>query len=388
MNEFANSKILIVDDEEANTVLLEKLLKGEGYLSLETLHQSSRFFKTFYDFQPDLVLLDLNMPEVNGFEILTALREAEKDIFIPVLVLTAQLDKETRHQALNCGANDFLSKPFDLMEVCFRIKNLLEARRLHLQIKEQNRILEEKVLERTAALETSHEQLLHAEKLTALGKLAASISHEFNNPILGIRNILEQIQSSMPLKGEMGELVELAIKESSRVMNLATKLKQFYRPSSGEAVPLDIHDILEDMIVLKKKDFAGKKIKLVKNYGSNLPKIHVVEDQLKQVILNLLQNSEESIETDNGVITITTSARDNQLELKVEDNGGGIHPTHLKNIFEPFFTTKSDVKGTGLGLFVSYGIIKRLGGDIQCASEVGKGTVFTMTLPIGRPDPA
>ncbi|NIV72164.1 hypothetical protein GWN26_07895 [Candidatus Saccharibacteria bacterium] len=192
----------------------------------------------------------------------------------------------------------------------------------------------------------------------------------------------------MPLKGEMGELVELAIKESSRVMNLATKLKQFYRPSSGEAVPLDIHDILEDMIVLKKKDFAGKKIKLVKNYGSNLPKIHVVEDQLKQVILNLLQNSEESIETDNGVITITTSARDNQLELKVEDNGGGIHPTHLKNIFEPFFTTKSDVKGTGLGLFVSYGIIKRLGGDIQCASEVGKGTVFTMTLPIGRPDPA
>lgn len=382
MNDFAHSKILIVDDEMPNIMLLERLLKNEGYNSIQAVEHSPDFFKVFESYNPDLILLDLNMPEVDGFQILSRLKEFEIDSFLPVLVLTAQMDMDIRLKALECGAHDFLNKPFDLGEVSFRIHNLLETRYLHNQIKDQNRILEEKVRQRTAQLEASHDQLLHSEKLSALGKLAASISHEFNNPILGIRNILEQIQSSVSLDSEFKELVQLAIRESSRVMDLATKLKQFYRPSTGNMTLLDLHVILDDMIVLKNKNFLEKKIKLVKQYSTQLPKIKAVEDQLKQVILNLLQNAEESYSPEGGTLEVSTDQTDSGVEIKIKDAGCGIAEQHVKNIFEPFFTTKSAVKGTGLGLFVSYGIIKRHGGDIRCDSAPGKGTVFTISLPL------
>lgn len=382
MYDYTHSKILIVDDELANIMLLEKLLNNEGYHSIQAVDHSPDFFKVFQKFDPDLVLLDLYMPELDGFEILTQLKKMEMETFLPVLVLTAQGDMGTRHKALDYGAHDFLNKPFDLVEVSFRIRNLLNIRHLHNQIRDQNLILEEKVRERSAELTASHDQLLHAEKLSALGKLAASIAHEFNNPILGIRNILEQIHSRVPLNDELEELVQLAIKESSRVMNLATKLKQFYRPSSGKLTTIDLHSILNDMIILKKKDFLEKKIKLTKQYYPELPKIEGVEDQLKQVILNLLQNAEESITEKEGAIEISTNHRNSAVEVQIRDTGCGIPPQHVKNIFEPFFTTKSEVKGTGLGLFVSYGIMKTHGGDLKCESQPGKGTLFTLTLPL------
>ncbi|MDH5762247.1 MAG: response regulator [Nitrospinota bacterium] len=385
MTEYFDSKILIVDDEPPNILLLEKLLKKEGYCNIRALDHSPKFLEVFQEFEPDLVLLDINMPEVDGFEILFQLREIQVDSFLPVLVLTAQMDMETRLKALDCGAHDFLNKPFDLGEVSFRIRNLLETRRLHNLIKDQNRSLEQKVRERTAELEASHAYLLHSEKLSAVGKLAASISHEFNNPILGIRNILEQVSSSVSLDSELEELVQLAIRESSRVMDLATKLKQFYRPSTDQLISLDLHSILDDMIVLKKKDFIEKKIELVKRYAPDLPNVQVVEDQLKQVILNLLQNAEESITGERGRIEISTNHIDSQVEVQIRDTGCGISAQHVKNIFEPFFTTKSAVKGTGLGLFVSYGIIKRHGGDISCTSQPGEGTLFTLTLPLPLP---
>jgi signal transduction histidine kinase len=382
VTEYFDSKILIVDDEPPNILLLEKFLKQEGYFNIRALEHSPEFLEVFQDFEPDLVLLDINMPEVDGFEILSQLKEMQVDSFLPVLVLTAQIDMETRLKALDCGAHDFLNKPFDLGEVSFRIRNLLETRRLHNLIKDQNRVLEQKVRERTAELEASHAYLLHSEKLSAVGKLAASISHEFNNPILGIRNILEQVSSSVSLDSELEELVNLAIRESSRVMELATKLKQFYRPTTDQLISLDLHSILDDMIVLKKKDFLEKKIKLVKRYAPDLPNVQVVEDQLKQVILNLLQNAEESITGETGSIEILTNHIDSQVEVQIKDTGCGISAQHVSNIFEPFFTTKSAVKGTGLGLFVSYGIIKRHGGDITCTSQSGKGTLFTLTLPL------
>jgi len=385
VTEYFDSKILIVDDEPPNILLLEKLLKKEGYCNIRALDHSPKFLEVFQEFEPDLVLLDINMPEVDGFEILFQLREIQVDSFLPVLVLTAQMDMETRLKALDCGAHDFLNKPFDLGEVSFRIRNLLETRRLHNLIKDQNRSLEQKVRERTAELEASHAYLLHSEKLSAVGKLAASISHEFNNPILGIRNILEQVSSSVSLDSELEELVQLAIRESSRVMDLATKLKQFYRPSTDQLISLDLHSILDDMIVLKKKDFIEKKIELVKRYAPDLPNVQVVEDQLKQVILNLLQNAEESITGERGRIEISTNHIDSQVEVQIRDTGCGISAQHVKNIFEPFFTTKSAVKGTGLGLFVSYGIIKRHGGDISCTSQPGEGTLFTLTLPLPLP---
>jgi PleD family two-component response regulator len=136
------------------------------------------------------VLLDLLMPVMDGYEVMEKLNEIERDSSTPVLVLSAQTDPEARLRALKLGAKDFTNKPLDLSEIQQRIKNMLEVRMLYNQVLRQNTELEQIVQERTRELETSLRQLMHAEKLSAVGKMAAAICHEFNNPILGIRNIL------------------------------------------------------------------------------------------------------------------------------------------------------------------------------------------------------
>lgn len=387
------SKILIVDDELTNVQLLEKVLQHEGYGSYQSVTDPRRALETCRSFEPDLILLDLNMPEMDGFEVMEQLKRIETNPYLPVLVLTAQTDLETRLRALRLGARDYVSKPFDISEVCSRIRNLLEVRLLHNKIKNQNELLEDTIRERTAKMMAYHEQLMHAEKLSAVGKLAASIAHEINNPLMGVRNILEQVQEGTPLNEELRGLVELAVRETSRVMELATRLKQFYSPSTGKTVPLDLHEVLDDMVALVMKKFESKKIEVIKEYARDLPRVLGVDDQLKQVALNLLQNAEEAIHHPGGTVRIATFVDEGKVTAEIEDTGCGIHESELPRIFEPFYTTKSEVKGTGLGLSVSYGIVKKHGGTLTCTSTPGKGSRFTLKLPVheegaSNPEPA
>ncbi|CAI2718986.1 sensor histidine kinase [Nitrospina watsonii] len=376
------SRILIVDDELTNVQLLEKVLEHDGYRNFQSVTDPRRVLDTYRSFRPDLVLLDLNMPVIDGFEIMERLKEIEKESYLPVLVLTAQADLETRLRALRMGARDYVNKPFEISEICSRIRNILEVRLLHNQIQSQNQILEEKISERTATMMAYHEQLMHAEKLSAVGKLAASIAHEINNPLMGVRNILEQIRGANTLNEELQGLTDLAVRETTRVMDLATRLRQFYRPSTGKAVALDLHQVFDDMMALKVKNFKNKNIQVVKQYAENLPKVTGVEDQVKQVALNLLQNAEEAIHGPNGKIRVVTSVLESEVTVQVEDTGCGIASEDIPKIFEPFYTTKAEVKGTGLGLSVSYGIVQKHGGSIECASTPGSGTRFTLKLPI------
>lgn len=380
--EILDSKILIIEDELTNVLLLEKILHHEGYQSISSVTDPKQAVEVYKTFQPDLVLLDLNMPGMSGFEVMESLKPLETDSFLPVLVLTAKVDQETKLRAFKLGAKDFVSKPFDISEICSRIRNLLEVRLLHKRVQAQNLILEKKIMERSAELKASHDQLLHSEKLAAVGKLAASIAHEFNNPILGIRNILEQVSEVQPLTQELKELVGLAIQESTRVMGLASKLRQFYQPTSGEMDWIDIHSLLDDMLVLEKLNLSQKKATVIKHYGSNLPQIQGVEDQIKQVVLNLLQNAEEALGQGEGEIQIDTRKDGKKVMVQIKDNGCGIGEEELPRIFDPFYSTKTQVKGTGLGLSVSYGIVKQHGGSIECVSSPGEGSSFTLILPI------
>ncbi len=242
--------------------------------------------------------------------------------------------------------------------------------------------LQDLVEERTAELTDTYQQLLHAEKLSATGKLSASIAHEFNNPIFGIRNVLEGIKSRFPLKKLDKEEVDLAISECNRIKNLISSLQNFHKPTSGKVAYLDIHKALDDMLLLCKKQFNVKKIMVQKQYAAHIPKIKAVEDQIKQVILNLLTNAEEAIPKKGGTIKVKTKATDHMVAIQIQDTGLGIKAKYKDKIFEPFFSTKPAVKGAGLGLSVSYGIIKTHGGNIKFENQPGKGTTFTVTLPI------
>ncbi len=244
---------------------------------------------------------------------------------------------------------------------------------------------EQRVEERTHELEESHAQLLHSEKLAAVGRLSASIAHEFNNPLQSVMTVLKGLEQYASLEGKDQKLVSLALRECLRMKNLIASLRDFHRPTSGTPAPVNLHSILDDLLLICNKDFRTRKIEVEKKYAGHLPAVLVVVDQIKQVFLNLLANAADACEH-GGIITITTERSDENIVAHIEDTGSGISQENLGSIFEPFFTTKPEHKGTGLGLSVSYGIVKKHGGRIDVASEPGKGARFSVVLPIKGPE--
>ncbi|MBW1792799.1 MAG: PAS domain S-box protein, partial [Deltaproteobacteria bacterium] len=230
-------------------------------------------------------------------------------------------------------------------------------------------------------LKKTHEQLLHAEKLSAIGGLTASIAHEFNNPLQGVMNIIKGVARRATLDKDDAELMTMAVGECNRIRDLIKSLQDFNRPTSGRKAPMDIHAVLDNLLLLGKKEYSTRKIIIEKRYSENMPRIKAVADQLKQVFLNLLNNAADACDG-GGTITVKTETLGEKIVVRIHDTGTGITPEDKAHIFEPFFTTKPAIKGTGLGLSVSYGIIKGHGGEITVDSEPGKGTTFSVTLPI------
>ncbi len=245
-----------------------------------------------------------------------------------------------------------------------------------------NEDLEVIVEKRTLELQETQKQYLHAEKLSAIGKLSASIAHEFNNPLQSVMTIIKGVKKYVPLKKKEAELVDLALQECQRMKNLILSLRDFNRPSSGRKTLTDVHNSLDAILILQKSDFNSKQISVVLNYAENLPQIMAVSDQIKQVFLNLLTNAVDACHKGGGVITVSTWQENDRVAVSIKDNGVGITPEEMEHIFRPFFTTKPEVKGTGLGLSVSYGIIKNHHGEFRVDSQPGEGATFTVLLPI------
>ena len=283
--------------------------------------------------------------------------------------------------------------PFDWHEGRCRkavgvFRDISELMAIQQQLETMNEDLERRVEQRTRELQETQKQYLHAEKLSAIGKLSASIAHEFNNPLQGILSILKGLRKRAILEEEDRALLEAAIGESDRIKELIRGLQEFNRPSSGRIMPMDVHAALDSMLLLHKSDFKGKRITVERNYAERLPQICAVPDQIKQVFLNLLTNAADACRQPGGMITVSTRQEDSRVAISIKDSGIGIKPEEMALIFQPFYTTKPEVKGTGLGLSVSYGIVESHGGEIRVESRPGEGATFTVVLPIKAADGA
>jgi signal transduction histidine kinase len=177
-------------------------------------------------------------------------------------------------------------------------------------------------------------------------------------------------------------LLEAAIVEGDRIKDLIRHLQDFNRPSSGRKVMMDVHQSLNAILLLYKSDFKNKRISVVLDYADQLPEILAVPDQIKQVFLNLLTNAADACQQPGCVITLRTWQENDRVAVAFHDNGIGIKDEAMELLFQPFYTTKAEVKGTGLGLPVSYGIVQRHNGEILVTSQPETGTTFTILLPI------
>lgn len=230
-------------------------------------------------------------------------------------------------------------------------------------------------------LNLAHKQLIHSEKLASLGKLTGSISHEFNNPIQGVRNVISILSHSTHSEKDL-KLAKLGKKECDRMAEMIRGLRDFYKPTLGETSLVAINQCIDEVLALQIKSLRERCIQVNQQFSKQLPLVEIVEDQIKQVILNLVQNAADAI-SGEGQITFTTKSQNSKIVIEIKDTGHGIPKENKESIFEPFITTKKK-KGTGLGLSISYGIIQDHSGNIEVESEVGKGTTFKVSLPIKK----
>lgn len=256
------------------------------------------------------------------------------------------------------------------------------------KITDLNKELQRHVRQHSIKLQETQSQLLHSEKLAAIGTLAASIAHELNNPLQGVLNVLKGVRRRAALDAEDSELMDIAVEECKRMRNLLKALQDFNRPTSGTRAPIDLHSTLDSVLLLYKKKLSTSNIRVEKHYDETIPILYAIADQIKQVVMNILANAVDACDVcdGGGIIIIGTKAEQSCITLTIKDNGKGINPLHQDRIFEPFFSTKPDVKGTGLGLSVSYGIIKHHNGTITVHSSPGNGAEFCIKLPLRGPD--
>ncbi|MBE0583632.1 MAG: GAF domain-containing protein, partial [Desulfofustis sp.] len=225
-------------------------------------------------------------------------------------------------------------------------------------------------------------QLLHAGKLSALSRLSASIAHEFGNPLIGIKYLLDDLHTRAELGSEDKNLIDAGLRECEHMGKLINNLHNLRKPSSGTKKSCNLNEIINDVLVLQRRNLAKRGIKVRTELARGIPPIEAVEDQITQVVVNLSMNAADAMEHGGGKLQIKTAYQNGRVVMSLADSGCGILPEHQERIFEPFFSTKTEIDGTGLGLAIAYSIIKNHAGEIEFTSESGKGTTFTISLPV------
>jgi two-component system, NtrC family, sensor kinase len=424
--------VLVVDDTPANVAVLADYLEDQG-LRIVVAQDGQEALKRAEFVRPDLILLDVMMPGMDGFETCRHLKNNPSICDIPVIFMTAFVDAGSVMKGFRLGAVDYVTKPIQIEEVEARIRTHLALRTANKQLNAKNMMLEKEVEIRLlvesalkeagaeqglliAKLREAHEQLLQSEKMASVGQLAAGIAHEINNPIgflnsnvgtlqgyletlfetldacsesiAGSSNCAEaaarfaQVKNDAEidfLRSDVTELMRESKEGLKRVKDIVQSLKDFSHVGEANWLEADIHRGLDSTLNIVNNEIKYKAT-VVREYGE-LPVVRCLASQLNQVFMNLLVNAAQAIEK-YGTITIRTGHANDWVWVEISDTGSGIPPEILNRIFDPFFTTKPIGSGTGLGLSLSYGIVNKHGGRIEVKSEVNKGTSFTVHLPV------
>jgi two-component system NtrC family sensor kinase len=405
-------RVLVVDDEEQVRNLLAGYL-GESYPCSKAA-SADEALQLLAAAPYALVIADMMMPGRNGIELLREVTARYPDTMVVMVSGVARTQRVL--DAVRLGAYDYILKPCDLDVLSMTVERALERRALLRAARYYKADLErrnEELRRSKAELESLQAQIIQSEKMASLGQLAAGVAHELNNPagflygnmemlgelVRGLERLLT-FYETVPLGGEEATRAS-AIKDeidyehtladlrsiigdcrdgAGRIRDVVQNLRTFSRLDEAEFKKVDIHEGIDSTIRLLTHFYGDGRVTLLRDYGE-LPPVDCYAGQLNQVWLNLLVNAAYAVR-DGGEVRITTRGEAGRVRIRVSDTGRGITPEHLTRVFDPFFTTKPVGEGTGLGLSVTYSIVERHGGEITVESELGKGTTFTVTLPV------
>ncbi|MFO1091806.1 MAG: ATP-binding protein [Planctomycetaceae bacterium] len=391
-------KVLVVDDTPEVRHLVGEILSEHYHVVFAADGESG--WQAVLSESPDLIISDVMMPHVDGYELCRRVKSTPATAAIPFVLLTARAQVSLKIEGLNCGADDYLVKPFHAEELLARAAALVRLRQMHKDLAVKHARLEETLSE----LKQTQNQLIQAEKMSSLGQLTAGLAHEINNAINAVYNGIPAISDRLDRLQQMVEtalhdgaevpagqlpdvgaafhslrrLAGVVSEGADRTARIVRDMKTFSHPGGEKAEPTDVGAVLNLCVGLLENQYRER------------AKVHCeIEDDcwcqaapghLNQVFLNLLTNAVQAL-PGTGEIFATVCRNGQIVRASIRDTGTGIPAAVLPRIFDPFFTTKAPGQGTGLGLSVSYGIVTRMGGTIECHSVEGEGTEFIIRLP-------
>lgn len=367
------ARILIVDDQKANVSLLEQMLNDAGYVSIAStmdprevceLHRKNRY---------DLILLDLQMPGMDGFQVMEGLKTIESDGYLPVLVITALPGHKLR--ALKAGARDFISKPFDLGEVLIRVYNMLEVRLLHLEIKRLYDQVEERVEQRTAELEESNKEL---------EAFSYSVSHDLRAPLRALdgfsQAMLDDFGPQLPEEGQRYlKTIRYSAQQMSTLIDALLEFSRFNRQELDKQA-MDTSKLVHSALDELGFPWQGRQVEI--RIG-DLPVSSGDPVLLKQAWINLLSNAlKYTNKREKAEIEIGSTKVNGTEAFFVRDNGTGFDMRYADKLFGVFerLHRMEDYEGTGIGLAMVQRIVKRHGGRVWADAAIDRGATFHFTL--------
>ncbi|BAY13729.1 hybrid sensor histidine kinase/response regulator [Calothrix sp. NIES-2098] len=432
--------ILVVDDTPNNLRLLSAMLTAQGYEVRKALN-GKLALTACRMVLPDVILLDINMPEMDGYQVCQQLKNDKITADVPVIFISALDDVLDKVKAFDVGGADYITKPFHGAEVILRIENQINLRLFQIKLQEKNLLLEEAL----ESLKAAQVQQIQNEKMVALGQLVAGIAHEVNNPISFIYgnlqyagqyiqdlvNIIAAYQQEYPqptpkiekivkdidlnfVTQDLQTLMGAMHRGAERITDIVLALQNFSRHDEAVMKQVNIHEGIDSTLLMLehrlRETLSRPAIAIVKDYG-NLPLVTCYVSELNQVFMHLLTNAIDALDSwarnwkttekqqDEHDFNLTVSTANPQINIHTEvtaantvkiaiaDNGPGIEESLRSRLFDPFFTTKPVGKGSGLGLSISYQIIvQKHQGQIGCSSSPGQGAKFVLEIPVYQPE--
>ncbi|MEW6326131.1 MAG: response regulator [Thermodesulfobacteriota bacterium] len=400
-------EILVVEDDFISRSFLQKIIESSGHKAV-LAENGMKAWELLKTNNLRMVITDWMMPEMDGLALCRKIRAAGLPSYIYIILVTSKEQKEDAIKGLGAGADDYIAKPFDPDELMARVRS------------------GERIIQLEEEQKKAHIQVLHSEKMASIGQLAAGVAHEINNPTAFVDSNLrtlstyqddinmlireyrkltrdfedstaqeerltllpEQVKRILAFESEVdidfilkdiSDLIEQSLQGTERIKKIVIDLKDFAHPGEDELKYTDIHKCLDTTLNIVWNELKYKAT-VIRDYG-DIPEVKCYPRQLSQVFMNILVNAAQAIE-DKGEIKIATKPIDRAVEIAISDTGVGIPKENLSRIFEAFFTTKKAGKGTGLGLSLVYSIIKKHNGTIDVESTAGKGTKFTLRIPV------